>query len=307
MSNKNYKYIIDVDTGIDDALAIILASKTLREKVIGITTCGGNVRLEDATSNTLKVLDLARWDIPVYAGASKSIENSEFVHAYDYHGTNGICDVQIETNRKPENLAADDFIIETAKKKELAFVCLATPTNLASALKKNKEIARNIKVVYIMGGALNVPGNQTEYAEYNFFQDPQAVRIVFENIKDVRIIPLDVTNQCIISDKEAALIRVVTPTDKFIKEAITNWYRFFGYPKKRQFELYDPLVVSATDNKNLLSFSDVKIGISVDGIKEGEIFLNGKYSVKIAQKVQTNDFKNYLLNNLDIVTGNDVS
>ena len=81
MSNKNYKYIIDVDTGIDDALAIILASKTLREKVIGITTCGGNVRLEDATSNTLKVLDLARWDIPVYAGASKSIENSEFVHA----------------------------------------------------------------------------------------------------------------------------------------------------------------------------------------------------------------------------------
>ena len=218
-----------------------------------------------------------------------------------------ICDVQIENNRKPENLAADDFIIETAKKNEMVIVCLATPTNLASALKKNKEIARNIKVVYIMGGALNVPGNQTEYAEYNFFQDPQAVRIVFENIKDVRIIPLDVTNQCIISDKEAALIRVVTPTDKFIKEAITNWYRFFGYPKKRQFELYDPLVVSATDNKNLLSFSDVKIGISVDGIKEGEIFLNGKYSVKIAQKVQTNDFKNYLLNNLDIVTGNDVS
>lgn len=300
MNNKDYKYIIDVDTGVDDALALILASKTPKSKVVGITTCGGNVRLEDATSNTLKILDLAKWDIPVYTGASKSIDNSEFVHAYDYHGTNGICDVQIETDRRPENITAEDFIIKVAKKNKLEIICLATPTNLAKALLKDKEITKNIETVYMMGGALNVPGNQTEYAEYNFFQDPQAVRIVLENIKDVRIIPLDVTNQCIISDKETMLIRAVNPTDKFIKEAITNWYRFFGYPKKRQFELYDPLAISAVIQPKFLEFTNTKIGVDLQGKQAGRIYSNGIYPVKIALSVRSYEFVNFFIKTIGI-------
>lgn len=299
MTNKeNMKYIIDVDTGIDDALALLVASKKIADKVIGITTCGGNVAVNDATSNTLKIAQLANWNVPIYHGAAKSIEGNEFVHAYDYHGSNGICDVRLDTKRTAEKTDADRFIIDNANQFDLTIICLASPTNLARALIKSPEISNRIKNVYLMGGALNVSGNQTEYAEFNFFQDPHAVKVVLENIQNVFIIPLDVTNQCCITDSEAAGISSHMPMLMFLKEAVSNWYRFFGYQKKRQFELYDPLALSAAIGEDFVGFNDAKIGINTEGLRAGEIFINGKYPVKIAQSVRAADFKKDFLESL---------
>jgi purine nucleosidase len=292
--------IIEVDTGIDDALALLFASKVLREEVVGVTTCGGNVTLEHATRNTQSVLSLAGWEIPVYAGASKTTSGSEFVHAYDYHGTNGVCDVTLpRTKAKLGNMSADEFIISQAKKNPIRIICLSAPTNIATALKKDPSIVENIESVYLMGGAINVPGNQTEYAEYNFFQDPFAVKTVLENIERTIIIPLDVTGQALILDREATLLK--TDKDKklsFLKEAVANWYRFFGYPKKRFFELYDPLTIAAVSNPEFFGFIDTKIGISLDGLREGEIFINGKYPVTIATSVQAEKFKKLFFESL---------
>jgi len=292
-------FIIDVDTGIDDALAMILASKLVKNQVLGITTCGGNVKLEDALANTLKIVELLNWDVPVFAGAQKSTTGNEFVHAYDYHGSNGLCDIQLKGAREPEKKSAVDFIIESAEEGEISIVCLATPTNLAQAISKKPSICKKIKSVFLMGGAINVPGNQTEYAEYNFFQDPFAVEAVLKNIKNCFVVPLDVTNQCIVADSLVPTIKDNGSNIlKFVKEAISNWYRFFGYPKKRQFELYDPLTITAAANLDYLEFKDVKMGVNTQGLREGEIFIGGKYAVKLAQTVRAREFLGFFLKNI---------
>lgn len=293
---QNNKIIIDVDTGIDDALAIVFASKTLREQVIGITTCGGNVKLEEATKNTLKVLGLLKWDIPVYVGASKSITHTEFVHAYDYHGSNGICDVDLPLTITEQEDSAVKFIIDSAKKYpgKLDIICLATPTNIAKAILESPDISGNINSICMMGGALNVPGNQTDYAEYNFFQDPKAVEVVLSSIKNIFIVPLDVTNSCFIEESDLLELKSTSQVTEFFKEAVANWYRFFGYPKKRRFELYDPLAVSVLTH-NVLGFKKETVGINLSGLRQGEIFSNGKYQVQVADKVDAKTFKEVFL------------
>lgn len=287
---KMKNIIIDVDTGIDDALAIILAAKLCKEDVLGITVCGGNVKLEEATENTLRIAGLIGWNVPVYAGASKSITGSEFVHAYDYHGTNGICDVSLPApTGSKANEEASDFIARMARERKVNIICLAAPTNIARAIAKNPKVAENIEKIYLMGGAFNVPGNQTEYAEYNFFQDPKAVETILQNAKDVYIVPLDVTNRCLVSDSslknlgQGAVIR-------FVSEAVENWYRFFGYPKKRSFELYDPLTLAAAVTGEYLSFKEDMVGIHVSGLREGEVFSGGKYAARVAFDISADKF-----------------
>jgi len=293
---QNNQIIIDVDTGIDDALALGFASKTLTNNVIGITTCGGNVKIEEATQNTLKILELLKWDIPVYMGAAKSTTHTEFVHAYDYHGSNGICDVDLLLTKKMQKKNASQFIIDSAKEYDgqLNIICLAAPTNIANAIIKAPEITKKIKAIYMMGGAMNVPGNQTDYAEYNFFQDPKAVEIILSNIKNVYIIPLDVTGNCLINESDIQRIGKRSLFFDFFCEAVTNWYRFFGYPKKRYFELYDPLAVSALTH-NYLVFKKESVGINLTGLRQGEVFLNGNYHVHIAKSVDAISFKKTFL------------
>ena len=258
------KIIIDVDTGIDDAIAIIVAEALFKKNVLGITTCGGNVKIEDARNNTLRIVEMLDWNITVYGGAGKSIDGNEYIHAYDYHGTNGLGDVDLPLNIKENKISAIDFIIESieAFPGQIDIICLAAPTNLAGAIIKKPSISSKISNVYMMGGAFNVPGNQTEYAEFNFFQDPMAIEIILQNVKSVSIIPLDVTNNCFIAENETSLMELKSKKSQFVKEAITNWYRFFGFPKKRVFELYDPLALTASI-PDFLTFKDYSIGMNL--------------------------------------------
>lgn len=294
------KIIIDVDTGIDDALAILVAYKNLRKNILGITTCGGNVRIEDSVANTQRVTQLANWEVPIFTGATKTTSGTEFVHAYDYHGDNGICNVELPLKEVvPSNKGAVQFIEESIEQYsgEIVFFCLAAPTNLALALQNNPSLAKKITAVYLMGGALNVRGNASEFAEHNFFQDPVAVLSVLENIEDVYIVPLDITNECIISDKEIESLNPKTDKERFVKEAVLNWYRFFGYPNQRAFELYDPLTI-AVYSTAFVDFKSEKVDIRTNGVQRGQIFLSGDFPVQIASAVNVPEFKNYFYQSL---------
>lgn len=293
------KYIIDVDTGIDDAFALILASKLARDEVIGITTCAGNVTLEDALSNTLKMVELLSWNVPVFKGASKTITGNDFVNAYHFHGSNGLGEVQLGHTKKEEQVPAVDFIIESTKRDQVHIICLAAPTNLASAILKDPTICQNIKTVFLMGGAINCPGNVTKYAEFNFFQDPPAVQTVLKNIKNCHIVPLDITNQYTISEALAERIKEnESDSAKFVKEVLVNWYRFFGHPEKKEFDLCDPLALVAAVLQGDVDFEDMNIGITLDGLKKGRTFVGGEYAVKIVKSKKGGDFIDFFLKNI---------
>ncbi len=293
------KYIIDVDTGVDDAFALILASRLVKSQVMGITTCAGNVTLEDAVANTLKVVELLNWNVPVFKGASKTIAGDDFVNAYHFHGSNGLGEVQLEYGRKEEKMPAVDFIIDSAKKGQVYIICLAAPTNLALAILKDPTICKNIKTVFLMGGAVNCPGNVTEYAEFNFFQDPLAVETVLKNVKNCQIVSLDITGQCIVSEGLVEGIKgEKSNMAKFVKEALTNWYRFFGHPEKKEFDLCDPLALVAAVVEDYVEFEDINMGIRVQGLKRGMTFIGGEYGVKIAKSKHGSDFIDFFLKNI---------
>ncbi|WP_067727637.1 nucleoside hydrolase [Oceanobacillus damuensis] len=195
------KIILDVDTGVDDALAIIYGIESKKIDLLGITTVSGNVPLHMTERNTRKVLRLiGREDIKVYPGADRPLIR-EPEYEFRVHGTDGIGnaldDMKIE-NQTEEQFAAD-FIIEQAKKYkgDLTLIMVGPVTNLALALRKEPKIADWINEVIIMGGLVSMAGkgNKLPNSEFNIFADAEAASIVFHSGIEVTLVSLDVTLQ----------------------------------------------------------------------------------------------------------------
>ncbi|RLG46853.1 MAG: hypothetical protein DRN92_04450 [Thermoproteota archaeon] len=170
------KVILDMDPGIDDAIAILLACRSPELEILGITTVGGNVPLELTTKNALRMLEfVGAENIPVYAGMRGPIfgelRTAEFVHGQD-----GIGDVNLpEPSKKPAKGHAVDFIRKEVMEKnpgEISIVATGPLSNVAMALLLEPEIARRLSSIVIMGGAYATTpwgyGNESPRAEFNY-------------------------------------------------------------------------------------------------------------------------------------------
>ena len=192
------KLLLDVDTGIDDALAITYALSQKAGDLIAVSTIFGNTELKTATKNTLDLLSLfGREDIPV-------------------HGYNGIGDVRLpSSSKKAEEESAPDAMIRLCREyqKDLTLVCVGPLTNLADALKKDEEALHLCEKIVIMGGALTIRGNATPYSEANIHNDPEAAKYVLESDLPLVLIGLDVTLKTIITGSDIASWKEID-TDK---------------------------------------------------------------------------------------------
>lgn len=193
MADKG-KVIIDCDTGVDDALALLLCLKRL--DVLGITTVGGNVGLENTQRNTRYVTEIAgRTDVPVFAGYPRPLlvplQDASYVH-----GAGGLGSIQVPEPQKPlEKQHAVDFLIETFMTREdVSLITLGPLTNVAQALLKEPRLAKRIPQILTMGGS-TVGGNATPVAEFNIFVDPEAAKLVFESGIPIRMVGLNLTRQ----------------------------------------------------------------------------------------------------------------
>lgn len=246
------KIILDVDTGIDDALAIIYTIGEEQADLVGITTTYGNIGVDEATQNTLDILHLINApDIPVYKGALHSLSDKKYIRrevTSRIHGDNGVGNIQIElATNDHESQHAVDFLIDSALKygKELKLICVGPLTNLAHAYKKNPDAFQQIGEIVIMGGALTVPGNVTNFAEANIIEDAIAAKMILESDLPVKIVGLDVTMRTFLTQKETEKWQnYETHRAQTIAE-MTNYY-FKSYKEQLDFEgcpLHDPLAV----------------------------------------------------------------
>lgn len=186
--------IIDCDTGLDDAVALLLAIRSPELNVKGITCVNGNVNLDKVINNTLRVVEHSGMDIPVYAGArtalipDKSKDDASFVHGKD--GLGGIPFPGPTTSIMPQH--AIDFIVETIMnaKEPIDWITLGPLTNAALALLKEPRISNRVRMLTMMAGGVNA-GNVTPSAEFNVYADPEAARIVFDNDIPKTMVPLD--------------------------------------------------------------------------------------------------------------------
>ncbi|WP_100011293.1 nucleoside hydrolase [Lentibacillus sediminis] len=178
------KVIIDTDTAGDDTIAILTALHYFQ--VEGVTVAGGNVDFDQQAENALYTVQVSNpgYTVPVYKGYDGPVINiGEEKHqtVEDVHGKYGMGDSHFEkTVQRPENQHAVDFIIERVKASpgEISLLAIAPLTNIAMAIKKDASIVKDIPHIYIMGGTNNSLGNITAAAEYNFWVDPEAARIV---------------------------------------------------------------------------------------------------------------------------------
>lgn len=193
------KIIIDTDPGIDDAMAIFFALRAPELNVIGLTTIFGNVHTTLATTNALRLLEIAkRTDIPVVKGADNPIATEyegpvPFVHGNDGQGN---LDLPMPATKALDTTAAE-WIVEQVMTHpgEITLVPIGPLTNIALALRLEPRIAENVHEVVLMGGNAIVPGNATPAAEANIHNDPEAADVVFGANWQVTMIGLDVTHR----------------------------------------------------------------------------------------------------------------
>ncbi len=174
--------VIDCDTGVDDAMALLLALRSPRFNVLGITNVAGNVGLDKVVRNTLIVVENAQRDVPVFPGASRAMMGSgktaEHVHGSDGLGNGGFPDAQLSAQSKH----AVDFLIDTflGADEPVHLITLGPLTNVALAMAKVPEIERHIASLVMMAGGVD-GGNATAAGEFNVYADPEAADIVFRS------------------------------------------------------------------------------------------------------------------------------
>ncbi|GAA0133359.1 nucleoside hydrolase [Paenibacillus sp. YSY-4.3] len=196
MAATRRKIILDCDPGIDDAMAIILAAYSPHIDLLGITTVAGNVSVEKTTRNALCLCELVGVEhVPVAQGARQPLVRKSVFADY-VHGDSGIGGIHLPPPQKeivPEH--GVDFIIRTLMESEgdITLVAIGPLTNVALALRKQPEIAAKIQEIVIMGGG--TMGNITPAAEFNFFADAEAAKVVFGCGVPITMIGLDLTNQ----------------------------------------------------------------------------------------------------------------
>lgn len=250
------KVMIDVDTGIDDAIGILLAAKSGLCDILGITTVCGNVSLDQATMNTKKVVQLLgkENEIKVVKGASRPLLRRPF-YEHSVHGNDGIGGAlkDMEVNMGDEGFAPD-FIIEQAEKHkgEITFILLAPLTNMALAVRKEPRLKEWIKELVIMGGAVKRPGNITPTAEFNMYVDPEAAKIVLHSGIPITLVGLDVTSDTLLTDADVEKMQG-SSIGEFVKDSTEHYInRYFELNGIRSCAMHDPLAVGIALDRSLV-------------------------------------------------------
>ena len=221
MDNRR-KVILDVDTGSDDAVAIMLAACAPELEVLGICSVAGNQPIEHTTENTLRVMELLGSDIPVYKGASGPLVAQ--LNPLRQKMAFNLKPAQIEVNgekrwfhedlelppatRKPGDLPAAMFIVDAVKKADSKVTLLPVGplTNIALALKLDPTIVNNIEEIILMGGGHAV-FNHTSASEFNIWFDPEAAEVVLQSGAKITMVPCDATHPASLSLDDAKALR----------------------------------------------------------------------------------------------------
>lgn len=232
------KVILDVDTGSDDAIALMLAVQSQQLNILGVTVTWGNRPVDDCVENTLRVLSFLgkEKEIPVYRGCPEPMVRyltKQRNAALDKDGISIVEDekeysvhpVRLnlpETTAKAQRQHACSFLVETllASEEKITLIPVGPATNVGMAFRMEPAIREHIEEVVFMGGAIG-RGNITPCAEANFYHDPEAAKIVLDSGVPCRIVGLNATHSVELNLDDAKALRALgTPPAHFAAELI---------------------------------------------------------------------------------------
>lgn len=244
------RIIIDTDPGVDDAIAILLALASPELEVLGLTAVAGNVPLDLTEANARRICELAgRRDIPVFAGCARPLRRP-LVTATVAHGETGLNGARLPApTMAPRPTHGVDWMIErvmAAADGEITICALGPLTNLATAFRREPRLAGKLREIVIMGGAEVEGGNVTPAAEFNIHVDPEAAAEVFAAGCRITLVPLELTQQVIVTrDRLAEITALATPVGRAVT-GLLEFYNGFdtGRVERETEALHDPCVIA---------------------------------------------------------------
>lgn len=269
------KVILDMDPGIDDAWALILALRSEELEIKAISTVFGNTDVISCTQNVIRVLRLFQMEdkIPVHMGEKAPLEGKP-LFAHDTHGKDGLGELDEILFPKPKELPntikACELFLKLAKEfpGEISLVCTGPLTNLAKTIRKNKEGIRMLKEVVFMGGAIHVPGNITPSAEFNIYSDPLAAQVVFQSGLKLTMIGLDVTTKTALSRKR--LLKELGKEKGKIREFLYRTLNYYADFEKKigNFDgcyFHDPLALAYLIDETVVEKEKMRVEVETKG------------------------------------------
>jgi inosine-uridine nucleoside N-ribohydrolase len=314
----NYKVILDMDPGIDDAIAIMIALQSLDIEVLGISAVNGNIGSRLGALNTLKILHaLGRSDIPVLQGATKPLIKRRIVRPEYFHGKGGLGGLELELPEDKKilsKLKLSDFIEYTLKnyrKGEVSIIATGPLTNIAKLFtddnsSSSSSVLSNLGEISIMGGAFGLDnktfGGFTKYAEFNFYCDPEAAKIVLDQnpnqILNRRLVGLDVTSNplCAVGPELVRKIKKIKSTT--VKTKITASLLGFAVSIRNTCNLHDVFAVAMLEKPSLFKLKKGRIEVILNGTMRGHSkFIEDNASsnaILVAADVNEKEFNNFL-------------
>jgi purine nucleosidase len=297
--------ILDVDTGIDDSLALLYVVASPEADLVAVTCVSGNVEARQVATNTLAVLELAgRTDVEVAVGREVPLERA-LETTPETHGPHGIGHAELPPPARPvSDRHGVDVIVDEARNRPgaITLVTLGPLTNVAVALEREPELPRLLRGYVLMGGAFGVPGNTTPTTEWNIHCDPEAARIVFRAWGDAvaadpsisrplalgldvtegaRILPEHVVrlarragstpddaNALASADDPLAPTRSVAsnPVIRFVADALRFYFEFHrAYDGFYGAFIHDPLAVAAALDGGLVTTEALYVDVETSG------------------------------------------
>lgn len=289
------KIILDVDTGVDDAQAILLALKCPELEVEAITTVCGNSPIERTGVNTLNVLELAGVeDVPVARGMHRFLIREYDIPDRYIHGEDGLGHQFLP----PPTLSFDplhavDLLIERVMSEpgEITLVPVGPLTNVAMAILKEPKIVKAVKEVVLMGGAFGITpwghGNVTSASEFNMWADPEAARIVYNSGLDITAVGIDVAENpsALVREEHLREFDERNPLDNFIIR-MNRWWMNMG--SSGVSALYDPMAIAVTVDESLVKTENYYVDVVTmgpdDAVDRGQTIADKRPSWRVGRK-----------------------
>ncbi|MGH7909162.1 MAG: nucleoside hydrolase [Thermodesulfobacteriota bacterium] len=302
-----HRVVLDMDPGIDDAIALLLALNSPALDIAAITTVSGNVSLPKATTNALRLVEAVASKVPVHMGASRPAGGHDIIRAESIHGRDGLGDAGLALpKRTAEKVGAHDMLIEllkSSKKKEITIVATGPLTNIALLVRSEPSLAKKLDRIFVMGGLYDstMRGNVSEYSEFNFFSDPESAHSVMSNTgKDfptVTAAGLDLTSHpsCVVDGSYLAMIRAIGSRNSDVAGKILDWpVLTYSY-----FNLHDVFALFALIHPEIFATERCSVRVAHSGNFRGRCTVAlGSGNVYICRKVNATRFKQLVIDGL---------